>query len=123
MLTIFYDGKCPLCAKEMSSLKSYDKNNEIQLEDVHQSGFSERFPEIDFNKAMQILHGYYQGKIVYGLDVTCHAWRLVGKHRYLQILRWPLVKPVADQCYLLFAKHRNKLSKLFVRSCDDNCKL
>lgn len=123
MLTIFYDGQCPLCTKEMAALKLHDEAGNIQLEDIHQTHFSERFPEINFDQAMQILHGYYKGKIIYGLDVTCRAWRLVNKHRYLQMLRWPVIKPIADRCYLLFAKHRNRLSRLFVRSCDNNCKL
>ena len=61
-LTIFYDGKCPLCTLEMQKLKLYDSKELIILEDLHQDDFEQRFPNIDINKAMKILHGYYQGK-------------------------------------------------------------
>jgi predicted DCC family thiol-disulfide oxidoreductase YuxK len=29
MLTIFYDGNCPMCAKEMGHLKKHDADNLI----------------------------------------------------------------------------------------------
>lgn len=124
MLTIFFDGSCPLCAKEMAALKRYDSRGMIQLEDIHQSDFSERFPEVDPNTAMQILHGQLDGKAFYGLDVTYHAWRLVGKKWRVAFLRWWWFKPFADKAYLFFAKHRQQISRLFVRRsrCDsDTC--
>ena len=47
MLTIFYDGHCPLCAAEMQTLQSLDTQKKLQLEDIHADSFSERFPYID----------------------------------------------------------------------------
>lgn len=122
MLTIFYDGACPLCAQEMDALKRYDSSNAIQLEDIHQDDFTERFPEVDPGAAMQILHGELEGQPLYGLDVTYHAWRLVGKEWRVAFLRWWWIKPFADRAYLFFAKHRQQISRLFVRRsrCDNN---
>ena len=42
-LTIFYDGQCPLCIKEMEYLKRCDKNNLIGLVDIHQNKLMEKF--------------------------------------------------------------------------------
>ncbi|MCQ1057669.1 DUF393 domain-containing protein [Photobacterium sp. ZSDE20] len=122
MLTIFFDGSCPLCAKEMATLKQYDSRDVILLEDIQQPDFSERFPAVDPNAAMQILHGQLEGKAVYGLDVTYHAWRLVGKKWRVAFLRWWWIKPFADRAYLFFAKHRQLISSLLARKsrCDSN---
>lgn len=115
MLVIFYDGQCPLCSREMNALKDFDTKEKLQLEDLHQESFGERFPEIDFKQAMTVLHGKLDGRKIYGLDVTYHAWCLVGKSWRVKFLRWPLIKPVADKLYILFAKHRQKMSRLIVR--------
>ncbi|MGR5063099.1 thiol-disulfide oxidoreductase DCC family protein [Photobacterium sp. DNB22_13_2] len=122
MLTIFYDGACPLCAREMDALKRHDSSHAIQLEDIHQPGFTKRFPDVDPAAAMKILHGNLDGKALLGLDVTYHAWRLVGQEWRVVYLRWRWLKPFADRAYLFFAKHRQQISKMFVRrsSCDTN---
>lgn len=111
MLTIFYDGHCPLCAAEMNQLRRFDNQNQLMLEDIHEADFNERFPYIDVIQADKILHGQLQtGDIIKGLDVTCLAWKLVGKHKWMQVLRWPFVRFFADYGYLFFARYRHPIS-------------
>lgn len=112
-LTIFYDSQCPLCLAEMQQLKAYDNDNRIHLVSLHAEDFHLHYPHIDREKADQILHGMQDnGEMLYGLDVTCSAWTLVGKYKWLKVLRWPLVQPVADIVYLVFARYRNTISFL-----------
>lgn len=33
-LTLFYDGQCPLCIREMSQLKKLDKHGRLMFEDI-----------------------------------------------------------------------------------------
>lgn len=116
-LTIFYDGTCPLCSAEMSMLRQYDHHNRLRLEDIHANDFSGRYPMIDVVEADRILHGLDdQGQLLYGLDVTVMAWRLVERKRWLQVLRWPLIRWVADKAYLWFARHRTRISSLLMGS-------
>ena len=56
-LTIFYDGGCPLCAREMRHLNSLDAASKIAYEDIYAANFTERFPHIDQKEADRILHG------------------------------------------------------------------
>ncbi|EOW9309487.1 cell division protein, partial [Vibrio cholerae] len=44
------------------------------------------------------------------------AWRLVNRHRWLFITRLPILKGISDRMYLLFAKHRMRLSRWFGRT-------
>jgi predicted DCC family thiol-disulfide oxidoreductase YuxK len=121
MLTIFYDGNCPLCSREMKALRRYDQHNRIQLEDIQQTDFEQKFPDIDKRKATNILHGKLDGVTLLGLDVTCHAWRLVGKKPWIALLRFPIIKPFADWAYLLFAKHRIRISSILMgkKNCEN----
>lgn len=109
-LTIFYDGNCPLCTLEMDKLKQHDHSNAIKLVNLHQPDFQSHYPYIDFNKAMRILHGYYYGKVLLGLDVTHRAWTLVGKGIYVAPLAFPVFKQIAHICYLVLAKFRQPIS-------------
>lgn len=127
MLTIFFDGRCPLCTLEMQKLKLYDSEGLIELEDLHQETFQLHFPNIDKDKAMQILHGHYQGKVLLGLDVTHRAWTLVGKGKLVAPLQFPGIKQVAHVGYLLLAKYRQPISRclykrfgLGIKPCEDD---
>ncbi|MGJ8681680.1 thiol-disulfide oxidoreductase DCC family protein [Paraglaciecola sp.] len=110
-LTIFYDGHCPLCSLEMDKLKRYDKLDRIVLVNLHQENFSREYPDIDTNKAMQILHGRYQGKTLLALDVTHRAWTLVGKGVFVAPLSFPIIRQIAHLGYLLLAKYRQPISE------------
>lgn len=112
-LTIFYDSYCPLCVAEMDQLKQLNSNNSLEFEDIHSQDFSSRFPTVDPVAADKVLHGLYDdGSMIFGLDVTHQAWRAVGKKPWLAILRWPVVRWVADIGYLMFAKNRYSISWL-----------
>ncbi|MDP2283741.1 MAG: DUF393 domain-containing protein [Pseudohongiella sp.] len=115
-LRVYYDGLCPLCTKEINHIKRLDKQGLLDMQDINAADFAQRFPHIDAVKADRILHGELpDGRIILGLDVTCMAWALVGKGHWFAFMRWPLIKPVADQVYLYFAKHRHRISGWFGR--------
>jgi len=114
-MIIFYDGNCPLCSTEMQQLKHADSKNLITLEDLNASDFSERYSYIDKDKAMNYLQAQKQsGEMIYGLDVTYEAWKIVGKHGWLKIFRLPIISFFADCGYVLFAKYRHSLSKILM---------
>lgn len=78
-LTIFYDGTCPLCAKEMKALRQHDHKQEINTVDIYSDAFS-AYPQIDPDRANTILHALdNHGNLLLGLDVTYRAWQLVDE--------------------------------------------
>lgn len=109
-LTIFYDGTCPLCTKEMHALKQRDVKQAIKIVDIYSDDFSD-YPQIDAQKANTILHALNDNnELILGLDVTHRAWQLVGRGWLYAPLRWPLLKPIADWLYLRFANNRYRVS-------------
>lgn len=112
-LTLFYDGTCPLCVNEMLELQKADTTNSINLEDISAADFTSRYPRIDPIAANRLLHALTQdNRLLLGLDATCAAWGLTGKQRWLKLLRYPVIKPVADLGYRLFARYRYQFSWL-----------
>lgn len=110
-LTLFYDGECPLCVKEMARLRRSDRKHCLLLVDIHSPMFQD-YPKIDRQKASQILHGLTQdGDLLLGLDATCHAWKLVGKGQLVGLSRLPILRQVTDRLYVIFARNRYTFSK------------
>ena len=124
-LTIFYDGQCPLCMTEINQLKKLNHKSKLAFVNLHDEDFIQHYPHIDLVHAKRIIHGETDdGIILLGLDVTCTAWALVKKHRWLKLLRWPLVRNIADLVYLLFARYRHRISKLIMdKQACDQCKI
>jgi predicted DCC family thiol-disulfide oxidoreductase YuxK len=117
-LTLFYDGSCPLCVAEMQALAAFDDKKRLKLVDLGRPEVAECYPGIDRVAAMQILHAELDRgdgtstEMLLGLDATRWAWKLVNRKPWIAMLRWPLIRPVADLCYLFFARHRYRISYL-----------
>lgn len=112
-LTLFFDSYCPLCAAEMKMLEDYDTEGRLAFQDIHSPDFTSKFPTIDPVAADRLLHGQYaDGTMIYGLDVTHHAWRAVNRKPWIALLRWPVVRWFADIGYKVFAKNRYSISWL-----------
>lgn len=129
-LVLFYDGFCPLCVREMKHLAQLDKRHALELVDIQQAGFKDKYPHIDPQAASDILHAQLpNGDILLGLDVTYKAWQLVGRGFWIAPLRWPVMRWFADKAYLFFARNRYWISGLLtgqqrceqcsIRGCDD----
>ena len=75
------------------------------------NNFTTRFPWLDWQALNERIHAYdNDGKAYIGLDATYEAWRLLGYGWLYAPTRWPVIRFVADKAYLLFAKHRYKIS-------------
>ena len=119
-LTLFYDSTCPLCAREMEALSRLNVDGNLAFEDIHSEDFNLRYPDIDPEKASAVFHGRCRGgMMIYGLDVSVQAWNLVGRMKWLQILRLPVLRFFSDLAYRFFARYRSQIS--FVLTGKSNC--
>lgn len=121
-MIIFYDSYCPLCCAEMTHLKKRDHDNCIELVDINQPEFAERYPTLDWQALNNRIHAQLDnGEIVTGLDATHAVWQAVGRGWLYAPLRWPVIRHIADAGYNWFAKHRYTISYVLTgkrRTCD-----
>jgi predicted DCC family thiol-disulfide oxidoreductase YuxK len=111
-LTLFYDGQCPLCVAEIEFLQSRSTKDQLAFVDVTQTGFEAAGHQISCEAAMAQIHGRTaDGQVLVGVPVFAKAYRLAK----LPFLAWLLSRrwlmPVLQPAYVLFAKHRQAISK------------
>lgn len=46
-LTLFYDATCPLCVKEMDTLRRLDKKQSLKMIDIYSEDIA-AYPQIDY---------------------------------------------------------------------------
>lgn len=111
-LTLFYDGDCPLCVREMQQLRRLDRQHVLQLVDIQRPETAQLFAQIDLALASQVLLALTaDGRLLRGLDSTHAAWSAIGLGYRTAWLRWPLIRPLADLAYRWFAANRYRVSR------------
>ena len=99
--TLYYDGKCSTCSKEIRLLKSL-KNSELELIDIWQVE-----TDIPRHELLRILHmRIHDGTWLTGVDANVAAWQHTQFGFLLSPLRWPLIKPITDKIYHSWIKKR-----------------
>ena len=109
--TLYYDGQCPLCRREMSRLRAA-RGAAIALVDIHSLGDD---TPVDRHELLRTLHlRRADGRWLRGADANVSAWDNTDKARWLALLRWPVVRPIVDLGYRLWAAWRYR--RLYGRS-------
>jgi predicted DCC family thiol-disulfide oxidoreductase YuxK len=102
--TLYYDGSCPLCAKEMRWLARYHHRG-LALQDIH--ALEQDALPAPKAEMLQILHLYTAtGELLLGLDATVTAWSHTPYGFLVKPLQWPIIKTIADKAYQYWAIRR-----------------
>lgn len=111
---LLYDGNCPICQKEVAWLRWKNKQGRLGFHDINAADFNASAYGKTHDQLMAEIHGIYpDGSVIKGLEVFCAAYRAVGLGWLMAPLRWPVVKPLFESLYRLFARHRLRLGRLF----------
>ena len=104
MDTLYYDGNCPLCLREIRALQKL-RDDGLQLVDVHSY---EPAPGEPTRESMLLrLHlRAADGSWLSGVDATVQAWSHTRSGFLFRPLRWPLLAPLADRAYDYWARRR-----------------
>ena len=103
MATLFYDGKCPLCSREIEALRKLQAGG-LDFSDVH--GLSD-YTEEQRQNMLKVLHlrdnnGHWHT----GVDATVMAWSFTAYGWLFKPLRWPVMRRVVDRVYDVWAQRR-----------------
>ncbi|WP_460233836.1 thiol-disulfide oxidoreductase DCC family protein [Aurantivibrio plasticivorans] len=108
---MFFDGACPLCAREISLLAKWDTRKVIHFIDLNDTVQMRAFPSIEMNDAMASLYvKISDGEVFRGVDATYVIWESVGKGRWVKPLTWKWFRPIALAAYAVFARHRHTIA-------------
>jgi predicted DCC family thiol-disulfide oxidoreductase YuxK len=108
--TMFFDGGCPLCNREVAHYRRLDRRGSIRWVDITSQPEALSEHGIGYAAAMERLHALGEdGRIVSGVPAFVTIWRQLPGYRHLaRIVEGLGLVPVLDRLYARFAAWRLK---------------
>ena len=111
MFEVYFDGACPLCAREITLLRRLDRHDRIRFTDIAAPGFDVRSTGLDMDQLMATIRGRLaDGTPVEGVEVFRQLYGAVGFGPLVAISRLPGMHQLLDLAYDSFARHRLRLT-------------
>ena len=106
-LTVWHDGACPLCAREIAVMRRLDRAGRINFVDAADAAVA--YP-LDRAVLLARFHAMEDGVMLSGAAAFAAMWRAIPLLRPLGLAaRWPLVGRTLDAAYRLFLRLRPRL--------------
>lgn len=119
-LKVLYDGQCPFCLLEVRWLGRWNSLGYLAFEDISDPAFDPGNYGLTDEQVMGTLHGVLSdGTIIRGVEVFRQAYRALGLGWLVAPTGWPVLRPLFDTAYRLFARHRVRLGALIGRRCQN----
>jgi predicted DCC family thiol-disulfide oxidoreductase YuxK len=111
-VSVWFDGACPLCAREIAFFRRLDRKGAIHFEDI---SAAEPTCPIDRAALLARFHAQERGKdVVSGAAAFAAMWRAIPLLRPLgELARIPALLWVLERVYLAFLKVRPRLQRMF----------
>tara|TARA_Y100001968_G_C19368639_1_gene723916 strand:+ start:423 stop:824 length:402 start_codon:yes stop_codon:yes gene_type:complete len=120
-LTIFFDGGCPLCKREVDFLQSRNQMNYLKFVDINSSDFARDLSYgVTYKQAMERIHALKSdGSLIKDIEVFQEAYNLIGLGWIYAPTKLPIINKIVDILYGIWAKYRLKIT--FRPSLDKLC--
>lgn len=107
-VTVFFDGGCPLCAREIRHYRRLDALAPIDWVDITRDGARLEAAGIGYAAAMERLHVLRaDGRRITGVPAFTVLWdRLPYYRRLASLVRGLRLTPLLEAAYVRFARHR-----------------
>ncbi len=113
-LTIFYDGACHLCFREVKHYLKLDKKNVLVPVDISSDSFHAKDYGLDEKEVNLHMHSINEeGQVFKGIDTFIEIWKRVPFYHYLvPAFENEKLRPLVNLGYNIFAKEiRPRLPK------------
>lgn len=112
-MKLLYDAACPICRREIHWIKRRDRDGTLRLVDISKPGFDASRYGLDYETVDGKIHAILpDGSIITGMDVFRRLYADIGLGWLLAPTGWPVLRPVFDWGYRMFARHRGRLGRL-----------
>ena len=111
-LTIFFDGGCPLCKREVDFLESRNQKGYLRFIDINSTDFYlELKYGITYKQAMDRIHALRSdGFLIKDIKVFQEAYSLIGLGWIYAPTKLPILDKFIEFIYGLWAKYRLQIT-------------
>lgn len=118
-LTVYHDGRCPLCAAEIAQYRQAEGADAITFVDASSASRNEDLTAgLSADLALSRFHVRDEaGQLISGAAAFALLWRTLPRWRWLgRLVGSPAVLPLAERAYTLVLPLRPPLARLLVRT-------
>jgi len=122
-ITVYYDGACYICSREIDLYKRKDTDKRINFTDISRPEFDAQKERLDASKVQRLFHVRSRdGNILVGVDGFIAIWDELKSFNFLaRLARIRLVRFFLDLGYKLFVVIRPYLPR---KKCEtDTCQI
>ena len=112
--TVYHDGECPLCNKEVAMMQKIDVAKAIKWVDISKDKQALVDAGISYQQAMDRIHVADQSQqMITGVAGFITVWQHLPYYRRLVpiIKHTPFLLPLMERVYTFFTKYRLRLTK------------
>lgn len=118
-LSVYYDGLCPLCTREIDYYKKQSQASRVRFVDITDPQFNAKIEGLAGRDFFKKFHAKKKdGTLLSGVDAFIEIWNVMEIFKPLKKMASnPITRPFFDLGYFCFAKIRPFLRK---SQCDSN---
>jgi len=110
-LTVFFDGACPLCARENALMKRLNKRRLLVFCDFSRPDYGAVSIGFCPSELGRVIHARWaDGSVITGVEVFRAMWEAIGFGAFAAFSRLPLIEPLVMRAYAWFARNRLRLT-------------
>jgi len=118
-LTLFYDGLCPLCSREIVHYRNHAPDGAVLFLDITDPNFDAAKHRLDLDALHWLIHVKVGDEVRTGVDAFLTLWEAIPRYRWAARLgRVPGVQLLLSLGYALFARIRPLLPRRKAPLCE-----
>lgn len=115
-VTLYHDGHCPLCQREVAWLESHPRRSRVTLVDIQAADFDAETLGTTHEAMMGKLHvSDAEGRWYIGMDASRALYAVLGYRRLVRLSTLPGIAGLMDAGYRWFARRRVRLGRWLKR--------
>ena len=122
-LTVFFDGACPICNREIALMKRLDRRQQLEFCDFSAQEYDAASSGFATADLATVIHARWSdGSVITGVDVFRAMWEAVGLRFLARLSRLSVVEPLVLKAYAWFARNRLRLTGRSHACAEDSCR-
>ena len=122
-LTVFFDGACPICDREIALMKRLDRRRRLEFCDFSAQEYDAASSGFAAADLAAVIHARWaDGSVITGVEVFRAMWQAVGLGFLARLSRLSLVEPLVLKAYAWFARNRLRLTGRSHACTKDACR-